>query len=327
MTTPDTMPRHLSREGFSDYLRSGATSVIKIEGAPVVYFVIEPVLRRLALRTPWTGQPIPNLSAYLHISVATVYWNDGQWCELRIEGEIMAEAYTVLCAMADRIQLQSLDFGAAVTAALGSLRELLASAKRLSEQQEIGLFGELILLKHLCGALPAAEAVASWRGPEGEEHDIALADGDVEVKSTTAEERTHWIGDVRQLEPTFGRRLWLLSVQLTGAGTGGATLPELIQEVRGLLTAGPAVEDFDRKIGIVGWHADVANLYVRRLRLRSRPECFEIDRNFPAITPGRLAAAGLDQSRFVQIRYMIDLRGLQASAEAPDILSSIRSEV
>lgn len=326
MTEPDTTPRHLSRGGFSDYLRSGAPSVIKIEGAPVVYLVIEPVLRRLVLRTPWTGQPIPDLSTYLHISAATVYWNDGQWCELRIEGEIIAEAYPVLCAMADHIQLQSLDFGSAVTAALDSLCELLAGAQRLSEQQEIGLFGELILLKHLCGALPAAKAIAGWRGPKGEEHDFSLADGDVEVKSTTAEERCHWVGHVRQLEPTFGRRLWLLSIQLTGAGAGGATLPELIQEVRGLLTTGPVAEEFDRKLGAVGWRAETANLYVRRLRLRSRPKCYEIDSSFPAITPGRLAAAGLDQSRFVQIRYMIDLRGLQASVEAPDILSSIRSE-
>jgi len=326
MTTPEASQRHLSREGLGEYLRSGAPAVVKIEGSPAVYLVIEPILRRLVLRTPLARQPIPDLSAYQHISAETIYWNDGRWCELRIEGEMIADAYPVLCSIADRIQLQSLDFSTAVVGALSSLRELLAGAQRLTEQQEIGLFGELLFLKHLLGKKVTAEAVASWRGPEGEEHDMALAEGDVEVKSTTTEERCHWIGDVRQLEPTFGRRLWLLSFQLTGAGAGGASLPELIEEIRALLRAESGAEEFEAKLNAVGWRDDTADLYVRRLRLRSKPECYEIDHTFPAITPQRLAAAGLDQSRFVQIRYMIDLRGLQVSSDVPESLSTVSAE-
>jgi Putative PD-(D/E)XK family member, (DUF4420) len=326
MTAPPTSQRHLSRDGLREYLRSGAPSVVKIDGTPVVYLVIEPILKRLVLRTPLTGQPIPDLATYRHISAETIYWNDTQWCELRIEGEMISDAYPVLCSIADRIQLQSLDFRTAVTGALSSLHELLAGARRLSEQQEIGLFGELLVVKHLLGTMATAEALASWRGPEGEEHDISLAGGDVEVKSTIAEERCHWIGDVRQLEPTIGRRLWLLSLQLTGAGAGGVTLPDLIEQLRVLVTSDTALEEFERKLDAVGWRDDTENLYLRRLRLRSKPECYLIDRDFPAITPQRLVAAGLDQNRFVQIRYMIDLSGLKAETDMPEFLSTMSTE-
>lgn len=326
MTTSESSQRHLSRDGLSEYLRSGAPSVVKIDGNPAVYLVIEPLLKRLVLRTPLTGKPVPDLATYQHISAEAIYWNDAQWVELRIEGEMITDAYPVLCSIADRIQLQSLDFRTAVTGALSSLHELLAGAQRLSEQQEIGLFGELLLVKHLLGTMATAEAMASWRGPEGEEHDISLSDGDVEVKSTTAEERCHWIGDVRQLEPTIGRRLWLLSIQLTEAGVGGSSLSDLIDELRALLAAGTSLEEFERKLDAVGWRDDTANLYVRRLRLRSKPECYEIDGDFPAITPQRLAAAGLDQSRFVQIRYMIDLNGLKAASDVPEFLSTMSIE-
>ena len=108
MTALEASQRHLSRDGLGEYLRSGAPSVIKIEGSPPLYLVIEPLLKRLVLRTPLTGQPIPDLAAYQHISAETIYWNDAHWFELRIEGEMISDAYPVLCSIADRIQLQSL---------------------------------------------------------------------------------------------------------------------------------------------------------------------------------------------------------------------------
>ena len=93
-----------------------------------------------------------------------------------------------------------------------------------------------------------------------------------------------------------------------------------------LVTSAAALEEFERKLDAVGWRDDTANLYVRRLRLRSKPECYLIDRDFPAITPPRLVAAGLDQSRFVQIRYMIDLSGLKVASDIPKFLSTMNTE-
>lgn len=323
MTDPGMTNRHLSPEGFRDYLRSGAPSLVKLDGSPVVYLVIDPMLRKVGLRTPALRHAVPDLADYQHMSAAVVHWNGGPWCEFRIEGELMLEAYPMLCAIADRIQLRSMGFGAAVVDGLRCLGELLAGRRRLSAEEEIGLFGELMLLRHLLRGMAAADAVAAWRGPEGEEHDFALPDGDIEVKSTTSETRSHWIHGVGQLEPTPGRRLRLLSLQLTGAGAGGASLVELIEDLRALLRTDGTTESFDRKLARLNWRDASADLYTTRFRLRTDPAAYDVDGAFPALTPSLLEAGGLDQSRVRQVRYLIELDGLSPSSDARDLLLNI----
>jgi hypothetical protein len=288
VNAPDANRRHLSPEGFGQYLRSGAPSIVKIDGTPAVYLVIDATARQVALRTPLVRHGIPNLSGYQHISAEAIYWNDGQWCELRVSGDIIPDAYPILCAIADRIQLQSVDFHTAVTHALSSLRRLLAGRGRMSEEEEVGLFGELLVLKHFLQKAPSSDAIAYWQGPEGAEHDFVLPDGDVEVKSTTLETRCHWINDIHQLEPKLGRRLQLLSIQLTGASADGTTLMGLVEEVRRLVPDAGAAEELGRKLERVNWHDASAELYTTRFRLRTKPAVFNVDGAFPAMTPGRL---------------------------------------
>jgi hypothetical protein len=323
VNSTDASERHLSPEGFREYLRSGAPSIVRIDGTPAIHLVIDATARRLALRTPLVRHGVPNLSGYQHISAEAIYWNDGQWCELRVSGDIILDAYPILCAIADRIQLQSLDFHTAVTEALSSLRRLLAGRGRMSEEQEIGLFGELLVLKHLLKKVPASDALACWRGPEGEEHDFVLPDGDVEVKSTTSETRSHWINDIHQLEPKLGRHLRLLSMQLTGAAADGTSLTGLIEEMRNLVGDAAVAEELRRKLERANWRDASAELYTTRFRLRTKPTIFDVDGTFPAMTPQRLKAAGLDCSRFQQIRYLVDLGGLVESTDTGDLLAHI----
>lgn len=318
--------RHLTREGLADYLAAGGPAIVKVDGTPPVYLVIEPAARTLAIRTPPARLPVPDLSLYKHISTATVYWNDAAWCELRVGGVALLDAYPILCAVADRVQIDRMDFAAAVVSAVDAFKEVLAGFGRLSEQQEVGLFGELLVLNHLLTLFPRPETIRHWRGPDGEEHDFEVGDEDIEIKSTTAEESRHWIGDVRQLQPTAARRLWLLSIQLTGAGAGGASLPELIAQVEQRLHDPSSRDAFRGKLVALNWRDDLASLYTRRFRLRSVPEVFAVDETFPAITPARLELLGVDQSRIVRISYMIDLMGLPPSCGAPPFLDNIGTE-
>ncbi len=325
MTEPGVHARHLTRDGLADYLAAGAPAVIKIDGAPILYLVIEPALRRLALRTPLARQSLPDLTTYRHVSAVMIHWNDRQWFELRVEGQMLLDAYPVLCSIADRIQLQHVDVGPAVADALASLRELLASYGRLSEEQEIGLFGELLVLRHLIAERSISEPIQSWRGSTSEEHDFDIGVDDVEVKSTTSECRHHWIGDLHQLKPTVGRRLWLVSIQLTGAGSGGSSLPELVDAIRLGMSAGPSADEMRRKLDASGWRDETSPLYTRRFRLRSSPAVFEVDKAFPALTPSTLAAAGVDHERIVRVKYVINLDGLPSAASPPEPLRGIGS--
>lgn len=325
MSRSSAPPRHLSLDGFSEYLAAGAPSALKIEGEPIVYISVDPAVPRLTLRTPLGKQAMPDLSGYEHLSALSVYWNDGQWCELRLDGEIVEDAYPVFCSIADRIQLRAMNFGSAVVDALGTLRELLSGKGRLTQEQEIGLYGELLVLGSLLDTMPASDALASWRGPEAEEHDFTLDADDVEVKCTTCEDRAHWISGFHQLEPTVGRRLWLLSVQLTAVGPSGISLAELIEDTRSRFSDPAHVRELDEKLALLNWREDAAGSYGRRYRLRSLPHLFLVDDTFPALTPARLERAELAHERLRQVRYEINLEGLPGASAGPRQLAKFWS--
>jgi Putative PD-(D/E)XK family member, (DUF4420) len=325
MTQSASNERHLSRDSLSHYLSSGAAAIVKIDGNPVLYLSIDPPSYRLALRAPASRSALPDLTAYQHLSAALVYWNDQQWSELRIDGPMLLDAYPLLCLVADKIQLDSSDFTPAVLAALASFRQLLASYARISEQQQVGMYGELLLLRHILRRLPPEKALAAWRGPDNEEHDFNIGDADVEVKTTTSEHRWHWISDATQLTSALGRQLWLVSIQLTGAGTSGASLSDIVSELQSMIPEAAKAE-FQRKLSSMNWTQATAWLYTRKLRLRCTPEVYEVDEHFPALTTRRLTDAGIDHTRFIEIKYLLDLSGLAPAANPPALLANLASE-
>jgi hypothetical protein len=315
--------RHLSSEGLAHYIAAGVPSLIKIEGAPITYLVIEPMVQRLALRTPLTRHSLPDVSAYQHISAVVIHWNDGAWFEVRADGAVMLEAYPVLCAIADRIQIDGIPFDAAVSGSLAAFRQLFSRHSRLTFEEEIGLYAELLLVNHLLAHFPPQEAVSAWRGPDGEEHDFDIAGNDVEVKCTVAEERIHWINDGNQLEPTCGRPLWILSIQLTGASGDGHSLADLIALILSRLTDAHAVDLFKAKLAAVRWREESPLLHTSTFRLRTEPAVFSVDDSFPALTRRRLTAAGVDLARVISMRYALNLSGLPQATVTPEVLKNI----
>jgi hypothetical protein len=237
MSTTSPSGRHLQREGLEEYLNAGSPAIVVIDGEPSAQLVIEPLDRRLSLRilAP-SGEP-PDLVGYRHLATDTVTIDGHRWVELSISGdENLLDAYPVLCAVADRVQQDQTPFATAVLDAIASYQQILRSLRRLGDEQETGLYGELLVLEHLLDVIGADHAIAAWRGPSREEHDFGLASSDLEIKTTMSEVRHHWIRGVTQLQPTPDRTLWLVSIQLTAAGDGGRSLPELVNDIRGSLT-------------------------------------------------------------------------------------------
>lgn len=317
MTALQPHGRHLTHDGLAAYVSAGVSAALKIDGTPVAYVILEPSCNSVALRVPAGPRGIPELTGYRHISTARVHWNDRPWHEVRVEGSPLNASYPVICGITDRIQLDGREFSQAVVESLTALHRLFATAARLAEEEEIGLFGEVCVLQHLVQRMGARAAVASWRGPDGEEHDFDIEGGDVEVKTTLSESRRHWISHIAQLQPTLERPLSLLSLQLTTAAEGGVDLPTLIGAVASTLDDAKSTSVFERCLEAVGWRAEDAELYRRRFRLRSRPALYTVDAVFPALTTARLAAAAIDALRIPQIRYMVDLDGLTPAVEVP----------
>ncbi|MDQ1438211.1 MAG: hypothetical protein QOK43_1840 [Acidimicrobiaceae bacterium] len=321
--TPQAGERHLARDSLLEYL-AGAPAAIPITGAREAFLLVDPTAGRLALRVARGGEDPPNAVPYRHFAAAAVSWRGASWLELSFaDRDALIDAYPVLCAVADRVQLEGATFTSAVVDALATYRELLAGVGRMSEEEETGLYGELLVLAHLLLSLGPADALSAWQGPRSEEHDFVLSDAAVEVKATRSETRRHWIGDLAQLVPTPNRPLWLVSLQLTAAGPGGLTLAGLIDEIRSSLPDENAVRTFDARLGEARWREDQAAMYQSPLQLRSAPAVFRVDASFPAITPAALVRAGIPVARFPKVTYLVDLTGIDSDVEPPAVIAGL----
>lgn len=213
--------------------------------------------------------------------------------------------------MAERLQRGD-TLERAVDASVALYRELLSRTPRLSEHQEIGLFGELLALEHLIGSIGEHDAVEAWLGPLAEEHDFGLPDGDVEVKTTLTERRQHVIGSASQLTSSPGRPLHLLSVQMTraGAAADGQTLVDRVDAVRALVRFESA--RLEEQLARAGWKDRRAErLYTTRFALRSAPACFLVDDYFPAITAPALSSVVSRPELVSEVTYRIDVTDLK----------------
>ena len=74
------------------------------------------------------------------------------------------------------------------------------NSKILSEQEVIGLFGELVVLWELLHHNP--NACEWWVGPSGKLHDFISNDWELEVKSSTLSDPTAQVHPIDQLQPT-----------------------------------------------------------------------------------------------------------------------------
>src|SRR5690606_29033660 len=233
-------PAHLTVDDIEAYFKGGMRAVRKLADAPECLLVIEPEGERMSLRTPAseTGS-VPDLGAFDRITFDVVqdYGDDREWFELAIDtvGNRF-EAYHVIADIVDLL-VGGVGFRAAVTESLQSFKDILSKKQRLTEEQQVGLLGELLLLNHCARELGVQPALDAWLGAQGEEHDFVFPSFDVEIKSTRSEGRVHMINSVSQLEMSPGRPLFLLSVQFTAAGAarGGMSLGDLIGKLRGEL--------------------------------------------------------------------------------------------
>lgn len=115
----------------------------------------------------------------------------------------------------------------AVLTALSDMRELLVGGRNMSEEEAIGLVGELEVLERLLTA-HGPTALGWWRGPEGARHDFVGPAGRVEVKATTAlDSGAITLHGLWQADAA-GTALVVAQVE---AGPAGATLPARIARV------------------------------------------------------------------------------------------------
>lgn len=223
------------------------------------------------------------------------------------EPDHLAGFYSVICRIADRVQLEKLPVDEAIKLSVGELENLLETVTLLSVDKQVGLWGELWLFADIAQRTSWDDAISSWAHCRGanEEHDFVLSDVDIEVKTTRGERRVHSVG-ATQLRPSPGRSLLLFSLQLTmGGPTDGLSLVELVTGIRDALPD-RLRNAFDKGMAHAGWKPLLANNYAAtRWRLRSQPLAVE-----SSLLPF-LQVHGPSVERILDFRFEINLEGAE----------------
>jgi hypothetical protein len=305
-----TAERHLSIDDFSRYLRTAVPIEHPIPGTPRLLLFTDPGHARIGLRGQAGPHESPPASGLENLNVRTVHYDAQRMIEIAVtDPVIFTDAYPLLCAVADRVQLDGQTLTHALAETMRRLGHLLRREERPSHELETGLFGELCVVAGCVRANGTSAALQAWRARPTDEHDFALPGLDLEVKTTTSERRTHWISSLTQLVPTGQRPLWLVSVQITRAGADGTTLAELIVRVRDLFVAAGDPDVFDARLRSAGWRDSYATQVQQPWRLRTAPIGFAVTAGFPRLTPELLVTAGIDPTHMPEVRYRLDLTG------------------
>ncbi|MCD2441443.1 PD-(D/E)XK motif protein [Agromyces sp. SYSU K20354] len=297
----------LAPETLSALWAGAAPIEVPLPGSPACSLQIDPHNGTLHLRTAYQT-PEPNLAALRNVDFHAFAMGGEDIAEITVrvdEGGLLI-GYGFLAAIAAQLQQERLPLGDAVARAVAHYRDLAVFRSPLPVEREVGLLGELLFLEFTIGALGASPAIDAWHGPLAEEHDFALDDVHVEVKTTASERRVHVIHGVDQLAPQHGVPLVLLSVQLTRSSPGtGRTLPEVIAGVRA--SAGTARSVLDAKLSKLGWADFDADLHDSPWSIRSAPLAYIVDDDFPAITSSRLSEVIPHLGQVVDVSYRVDL--------------------
>jgi hypothetical protein len=172
----------------------------------------------------------------------------------------------------------------------------------LGPEAEVGLYGELVVLKGLLEAgVTAAVALETWQGPLDGLQDFMIGTGALEVKTTVAANGfPATIGSLEQLDVSPRQPLFLAGVRLSLGGSG-KTLPEFTEELRGLLSDDPAALGvFESRLVQAGFLAALADRYTRRFA-HARTTVLPVNERFPKLTRCNVSLA------IREARYELDL--------------------
>jgi len=300
--------RHQDWHDFKDLIDSGNRALVVVPGSPRAIFFTEPEGARVGLRLAWSGGVSP---LRLHqLAAASVALDGERYLEIStLQVNTYREFYSFACSLADRVQLRGQAPNIALQEALKSWESLFSANSILTMPAQAGLFGEIWALSRVSGHLGWPSALASWRGPASGEHDFSLKGGDVEVKTTTRERRIHTIQSETQLQPSPGRPLHLLSIQLTVGGLSGLSISGAISAARKQIP--PELEpQFLEKLEGAGWRLEHKDHYATLFILRTLPVLVPVNDSFPKLSLDSLPLDSSIKARVMNVSYDIDIEGL-----------------
>ena len=245
----------------------------------------------------------PNMSG---IDVDGGIENDRSHLTLVLEDKEDAEIFYMLCRslmQATEILTQSNDTSAVRVILTHLLRwqRLLQnrrSSKELSLNEQIGLFGELMVLRDVfLDNLDAESAILCWTGPVGDEQDFSYGQNLVEVKTTrSSRDRKIRISSVDQLDSVSGDIILVFQTlaHLEKEAEGALSLNELISNIREMISSSGAasIEIFETRLLMMGYEEILA--YDRNFFTPVTKQTFVVEEGFPRICASDVPYGAVD---------------------------------
>jgi hypothetical protein len=235
--------------------------------------------------------------------------NDAESLTLELQEKSFSDVFAVICydlVEASDIALTTRGAAQIFLSRLGRWSELLkrSTSKGLSFSEQLGLMGELYMLKSLMNeGFEPGPLIRGWRGPEGDVKDIGLNAIRIEIKAQMATQKPVLkISSLEQLE-LDNRKLFLVLFRF-GSAERGISLKSLIDEITEnyLASNNKDLIEFLRKLYLIGYEAGAT--YLDEQYQLSSTHTYEIISSFPTLT-----ATKVDKG-IIKAQYQIDCEDL-----------------
>lgn len=220
-----------------------------------------------------------------------------------------AEVFEVLASDLANVASMASSASASLSAVVRRLEAwqacLRLRAQKLSREEQIGLFGELMVLRAVADVVGYARAISVWQGPYDGLHDFVGSGVAVEVKTALGAGHQLRVSKFDQLETDGLSDLIIVRPRLREAPDG-----QTILDLAGILreqmsSSAEARSEFDECLIRVGVREGDATLDLLRMQVQSNAY-YRVTDGFPRLTLASVPAGIIDGS------YLIDERALSA---------------
>jgi len=294
-----------------DYIDLGLPHRLVLRSTPGLHVFTDAAGARIGARFEVANETPHSVPSKLQqITVQDVMADGKRWLEVAASSPALFESFYRLIEQISAAVLLGEPAQAALDSAVGAWDTLVQQISLLSEERQAGLFGELLFLERLL-LNGTVNAIDAWVGPNRQPHDFRIGSNEFEVKTTGGQARVHTINGLTQLQASTACSLYLISIQLTDGGAGGILLPELVHQLRQVVSASDLLE-FNRRLKAAGYEDSHAAHYPRRRRLRSKMAMIAVLDGTPRLTAQALALlpAEFATSRISDLTYRADFTGL-----------------
>lgn len=314
----------LTWETLSMHIASRNPCLLPMGGTRNLRIAFLPDGELLALRLPLSAEIDVPPSLFAEIDMMVGFEDVQPFLQVSVSRkERFSAFYQLAVLIARKYENSDVTSLGAVQEAIDNWQALVQKKPLLSEEQQLGLFGELAVLDALISrdGLKAVECWTAYTQNGSERHDFRIGNAEIEVKSTRSRKRLHVIHGLTQMVESPGRRLYVLSLKFEHGGNSGRSLADRVNSVRARLKADARYSQlFEQKLHGTNFRDADSVYYSVRLIPADYPRLIPVDDQFPRITES-LLASGLDPKilpRINEVIYRVDLDGLGWAPPAPE---------